>query len=238
MRLVQHPQPAKRVLHQIFHNPVRGEQLRGGGNVLRRHLLVLAQPFEHLVLFLRNVELVKPADYLDIGASLDRHHFAKLGQNGGGREQIIRHQQFGEVGDTLEHEGHGAMPVVAGRHQQQAVGFIFRIMARRASVQQRPHHIAGVFGDDGLVEHTGAGIGQNLRAGLPFGGGDHPDPVIVVHIHELQGGEAVEPGVGDLFDNTVLAIGAKLRLKLAHSALALATGQGCPPPERRQAWSG
>ena len=60
------------------------------------------------------------------------------------------------------------------------------------------------------------------RASLPSAAAYYP---VIGHIHKLQGGEAVEPGVGDLFDNMILAIGAKLRLELAHGALALAAGK-------------
>jgi len=41
---------------------MRGEELGGGGYVLGRDLLVFLQAVEHLVLLLRDVELVEPAD--------------------------------------------------------------------------------------------------------------------------------------------------------------------------------
>ena len=51
---------AQAILHQIFHDPVGREELRGGGNVLALHDLA-----NDLVFLLRDVKLIQPADDLD-----------------------------------------------------------------------------------------------------------------------------------------------------------------------------
>ena len=88
------------------------EQLGGSRNVLRRDLLVLLQASKDIIFLFRDVELVEPADNLNILADLFRHHFPQAGQDRGGREQVFRHQEFGEIEDLLEHVRHGFMPVI------------------------------------------------------------------------------------------------------------------------------
>ena len=60
---VEHPEPAEGVLDEVADDPVRGEELGDGGDVLRGHGALAG---EDLVLPLRDVELVEPADDLDL----------------------------------------------------------------------------------------------------------------------------------------------------------------------------
>ena len=59
------PLRPQRVLHHVLHDPVGREQLGRRRNVFRLHHLA-----DHLVLLLRDVELVEPADDLDVFAVL------------------------------------------------------------------------------------------------------------------------------------------------------------------------
>src|SRR5690606_27969142 len=49
------------------------------------------------------------------------------------------------------------------------------------------------------------GFKQDLRLELAFGGRHHANARVAVHIHETQGAEAVEPGVGHALDDRILA---------------------------------
>ena len=102
---------------------MRGEQLRGGWDVLRADLDVLFQRRENLILLLGNIKLIEPADDLDVPAILIGHYSAHVRQNAFGRQQVLRHQQLGVIGDLLEHERHVDMPMVADGDQQKPIGF-------------------------------------------------------------------------------------------------------------------
>ena len=73
---VEHPQTAQRVFDEVAHDPVRGEELGGGRDVLGGDLLVFLQAFKDLVFLFRDVELVEPADDFYVLASVGRHGFA------------------------------------------------------------------------------------------------------------------------------------------------------------------
>ena len=63
VRAVEHPEAAERVLHHVAHDPLRREELRGGRDVCR---LGLALGLEEVLLALRVIELVHPAQDLDV----------------------------------------------------------------------------------------------------------------------------------------------------------------------------
>ena len=97
LRVIQQPQPPQRILHQIPHNPMRRKQLRRRRNIRRRNLLILLQPVKHLILLLRDIKLIQPANHLN---TLTRHRgqrLPRISQNRMIRQQIIRHQQPGII---------------------------------------------------------------------------------------------------------------------------------------------
>jgi hypothetical protein len=185
---------------------VRGEKLGGGGDVLGRDLLVLLQAVEHLVLLLGDVELVEPADHLDILAGIRRHRLAGIGEDGVAREQVVGHEQFGVVIDALEQERHGLVPEVAGGHHQQPVGLALRVAAGRFAVEQGEDLLPDLVMHHLFIDVPHLGLGQNLRLELSLGWRHHADTGIAVHVHEAQGAEAVEPDVGHPFDDLFLAV--------------------------------
>ena len=100
---------------------MRGEELGGGGDLVGAGLLVLLEPGEDLVLPLRDVELVEPADDLDVLADVLGQHLDRAVENRVVGEQVGRDQQLGVVALALEHEGHGRVPEAAVVRKEQRV---------------------------------------------------------------------------------------------------------------------
>ncbi|WAP70914.1 hypothetical protein [Jiella pelagia] len=120
-------------------------------------------------------------------------------------------RSLGVVVDLLEQEGHRPMPVVAGMDEEQAIGLALRIVRRRPPVEQRLNR-----GGRALREVTRHRLRQKLRPGLALGGRDDARIGVAAGIHEAQRREAVEPGVGDLFDDLRLAVLADRAFQLSH----------------------
>ena len=180
---------------------MRGEQLRRGGDVLCCDFLVLLEAREDLIFLLGDVELVEPADDLDVLAGVLGHHLAQFAEDGGLGQQILGHQQFSVVVDFLEEERHGTVPLIAGMDEQQAVGFGLRVIRGRAALQQGCDCVWCAIGK--VAVHS---LRQYFGPRSFFGWGDHAHLCVVICIHKPQRSEAVEPSVGHLFDNLSLTI--------------------------------
>ena len=136
-----HPKPTDRVLHQVAHNPVRGEQLGRGGNLIRPGLAVLLEPVHHFVFTFRNVILVQPADDLHIagriiGAAILRGHglhripqHRTFGEQIRGHEHLINPAGFLDA-NVFKHERQVTTPIAAFRLQQQTVSVFRQINPR------------------------------------------------------------------------------------------------------------
>ena len=183
-----------------------GEELGGGGDILGRDLFVLFQAVEHLVLLLGDVELVEPADHLDILAGIRRHRLAGISEDGVAREQVVGHQQFGVVVDALEQERHRAVKEVAGGHHQQPIGLTLRVAAGCFAVEQGEDLLPDLVVHHLVVDVPHLGLGQNLGLYLPLCGRHHADAGVAVHVHEAQCAEAVEPNIGDLLDDLLFTV--------------------------------
>ena len=108
-------------------------------------------------------------------------------------------KKFGVIGDGFEEEGHAGMEPVAGGDEQEAVGFLLRIGRWGLALEK---------GSDGLlvdgevvVDETLAGFVEQFGLGVALGRGYDADGVESAGIHETECAEAVEPGVGDAFDD-------------------------------------
>ena len=129
VRMIEHPQTTQRILDQITHNPVWRKQLGGGGNIFRSDFLVFLKPFKYLVFLFRDIELVEPTDDFHVLTGIWRHRFTSIGKNGITRQQIVRHQQFGIVGNAFKQIRHRAVRIVTSRHDKQPISFLLRIAA-------------------------------------------------------------------------------------------------------------
>ena len=218
-----HPQPAYGVLHEVAHDPVRGEQLGGGGNLVGSGFVVLLKPVHHLVLAFRNVVLVQPADDLHIAgrivntAILRSHSLHRIPQHGTLGEQIGWHEQFihpaGLLADAFEHERQVMIPEPAFGLQQQTISQTLRIIRHDGTAQQpfdallgliihvRREHPAVILASFRGCKH----FRQSIRAGQT-GWRDHRRAGEPVHIHVTEHDDAVEPPVRITFHHMSAAL--------------------------------
>ena len=177
--------PPQAVLDQVLDDPVRREELRGGGDVLALDHLA-----DDLVLLLGDVELVQPADDLDLLPVFLVDLVDQLADQRVGMQQVVGQQQFGLVVDPLEQKRHGRVQGVALGDEQHAVqlGFLGAVELEvddLVLVEARQIDMLGVF--------------EDLRASvLPFGMAQDAVAVVevAVQLHEANRHKPVEPGVG------------------------------------------
>ena len=185
-RVGGHPLPPEAVLDQVLDDPIGREKLGGGGDVLALDHLA-----DHFGLLLGDVELVQPADDLDLLPVLFVDALDQLADQRVGVEQIIGQEQFGLVVNRLEQERHRPAQGVALGNQQQPVEFGLLVAVELEFdhlrlVEARQLDMFGMFHD----------LGQRLALRVA----EHPVAVveIAMKFHEPDGHEPVEPGVGHL----------------------------------------
>ena len=161
--------------------------------------LFFLKPAKTSSLPLRDVELVEPADDLDVLADVGGQHLDRAVEHRVVGEQVGRDEQLGEVALALEHERHGAVPVAAVVREQQRVGLALGVVAAAGAVEQTRDRLAGLGADDRGVDVAALGFGEDLGLTALDSGlrGDDADAGVAVGVHEAQGDDAVEPGVGD-----------------------------------------
>ena len=198
-----HPEAAQAVLHHIADNPVRGEELGGRRDVLLGDFDVLFQGRKDLVLLLGVVVLVQPTDDLDrVPPVLLRDILDHLLKDAALPQEVIRQQKLGVVGNALEHPRQNAVQGVALGDQQVFVEFLglvcvfetidlFHVQAVQIQVE-------------GFVDDLG------LEVVFLVGEDPHVGGQISVDLHEAQGNEPVEPGIGNLLHHLFIVLGLDL----------------------------
>ena len=183
---------------------------------------------DDLVLLLGDVELVEPADDLDLLPVGLGDGGDQLADQGVGLQQAVRQQQLGLVVHRLEQEGHRLVQGAALGEQQVPVqllvaGAVHLQRDDPLAVQPRQLDVLGLLQD--LRHRTIRRVAQHAEAVIQ----------IAVQLHEADGGEAVEPGVGgglhdlleallpDALDESLAlaAHGLRVRLTLDEDQLAL-----------------
>ncbi len=105
--------------------------------------------------------------------------------------------------------------VVACSYQQHAVDLVVGVIGGLTAIQDIKQLCLVHFQFPGDVARVG--FGENLGTYM-IGGGRrddrHTDGLVTVDIHETKGDEAVEPGVGDLVDHSLLAVTVDLFVQL------------------------
>ena len=162
-RPVEQPEASEGVLNEVANDPVRGEELRGGGDFGGTGLLALLEPREDVGLPLGDVELVQPADHLNVLADLLGQHGHRAGQHGAVGEKIRGNEELRVVAFALEHERHRAVPVAAVLREQQCVRLALRVVAAPVAVEQARHRLHdALVGDDRAVDVPALGLGEDF----------------------------------------------------------------------------
>ena len=145
---IEQPQAPEGVFDEVADDPVRGEELGDGGDVLGGHGALAGHD---LVLFFRDVELVEPAEDLNIGPLPVAAVFvADLGaeavDDGVLSEEVIGQEQLGLVVEFLEEVRQEGVVETAGGEDEMAINFALRIRRRDAAIEE-------------IIEPGGVGVG-------------------------------------------------------------------------------
>ena len=187
---------------------MRGEELGRSGNFAGAGFLVLLEPRKDFVFPLGDVELVEPADDLDVLADVLSQHLDRAVEDGIVGEQVGRDEEFGVVAFALEHERHGFVPVAAVVGEEQSVRLALGVAAGARPVEQPCDRRTGCLADDLRVDDSSLGVGEDLwLADLDSRlRGDDADAGVAVGVHEPQCDDPVEPGVGDFVGHSSAAL--------------------------------
>ncbi len=202
---VEQPQPAEGVLHEVADNPVRGEELGDGRDVLRGHGAFAGHD---LVLPVGDVELVEPAQNLDIGSLVIATVLipdlgAEAVEDGVLGEEVIGQEEFRLIIELLEEIGQQGVVEMAGGKEEVPIDLPLGIRRRDVPIEKAIDPLEMGVGMQFRGQSAGAGELEKFRLDLcRAGGGDDPgmEGVPAPGIHEAEGGETVEPGVGHLLD--------------------------------------
>ena len=198
IRMSLNPKTTERVFYHVANDPVRGKQLRSGRNVLLGDFHILLESNENLILFLTVVILVQPAYNLNsvfpiVLVDAGNH----LLNDAAFTEQVVRQKKLRIVGDLLEHSWQNLVQSIA-LHDQEVLIQFFCLVCFFVSIDLL--HIQ-------TIQVQVNGFGQNLRLEVVIfiRKHTHMGRQVVVHFHETQGRETVEPSVGDLLHNLLIS---------------------------------
>ena len=188
------PESAQRIFHHVTNDPVRGEQLGDGRNLVFGDSAL----GKGLAFWLSVIVLVQPADDLHL-AFLGHVEIALRNVVG----QVVHHavgihegnaqQQLCILGGMLKQAGqHGAQGITPldEQHPKQLVQLVLILHGQ---------HRVPLLGGEGQVGIEGPG--DNIRLQLVgIFAGEHPDMIrqVVVDLHKPDGNQTVEPGIGNL----------------------------------------
>ena len=200
VRVTLYPQAAKAVFHHVADDPVRGEQLGYGRDLLLGDLAVFGKGSS---LGFGVVVLIQPADDLHLTALLDvevlfRDIVGQLVHHA----LLIHHrkvqQDFGVIGGLFKQTGQDLIQRIALLDEQKAEQLVQLVILL-------PLDDLGFFlGGKGQVGIKGSG--DQIRLHLAALGGKHPQVggQIVVDLHEPHSDQAVEPCIGNLLHNILI----------------------------------
>ena len=179
---------------------MRGEELGGGGDVLVGPALLTR---EDLVLPLRDVELVEPADDLDLIAILVSNLGAKSVNDGLFGKKIIWEQQFGFVIQFFENIWQQNVIEPADSENEVTINFALRIGGRNTAIQQIIESFWIGVGLEILRQSSTAHELQEFRLRLRCAGrreNARSERMPAASVHKSERCEAIEPCVGNALD--------------------------------------
>ena len=119
---------------------MRGEELGDGRNICCRNR---GLPRHDLIFLLRDVELVKPAQHLYLGAIFIRNLAPEPLRDGVFRQQIVRQQQLRLVVQSLKQVRQQGVIEPAGGQNQVTIDFSLRVIRRNAAIEQPIQPVEG-----------------------------------------------------------------------------------------------
>src|SRR5699024_2605030 len=119
---------------------------------------------EDLFLPLRNIELVEPADNLDIVTDVLCEHLKRARQNRVVSQQVRRNEKLCVVVFAFEHERHWPVPIATVSGEQQRIRLTFSISAAASSVKEPDNGVSGATaGDDISINVAAFSIREDFR---------------------------------------------------------------------------
>ena len=198
IRMSLHPQTTKAVFYHIANNPVRCEKLGCRRDILFCDFYILFQCCENIVFFLAVVILIQPADNLDgILPVLLRNQLDHLLNHTALTQQVIRQKKLGVVRNLLEHARQNCIQGVTLHNQQIFVQFfgLFGFFQRIDLF-----HVQAV-----QIQMNGFGYNLRLKVVFLIREHTHMGRKIAVDFHKSQSREAVEPSIGHLLHDLLIA---------------------------------
>ncbi len=160
-----------------------------------------------LILFFGDVELVEPAEDLDLGAIFVGDLGAEAFGDGGGGEKVVGQEQLGLVVEGLKKIGQQRVIETASGENQMAINFSLGIRSGdgggKPAIKEVVEAVEVGVRPQFLRQRAAADEFEQFRLGFLRGSrGEHPrlERMPAPGIQKAESGEAVEPGVGHSFD--------------------------------------
>ena len=211
---IEKPEPAEGVFDEVADDPVRGEELGDGGDVLGGHGALAGHD---LVLPLGDVELVEPAEDFHVGAGFARgvgfqavgigDLGAKAFGDGSGGEKVVGEKEFRFVVELVEDVGEQGVVKAARGEDEAAISLALRIGPSDGGGQATIEQVVEALEVGVRVEFRRQGASaeelEDFRLCLLRRGGSKNaslEWMPTLGIEKAQRSEAVEPSVSDALD--------------------------------------
>ena len=183
---IEQPEAAEGVLHKVANDPVRSEELGDGGNILGGHGTLASHDG---VFFLRDVELVEPAEDFDFIPIRLLAAAYELPDHGVGVQEVIRQQEECGIIQLAEDIGQDAVQLLTLGQEECAVELLIAV----ARELEADHFVAVQRGERDML-----GLLQNLRHAAAQRIAENAVAMveITVQLHVAKRHETIEPSVG------------------------------------------
>jgi hypothetical protein len=194
-RVTFDPVSAKRVIDHVADNPVGCKELCRCRD-LRLIDSSLSVDVNDLVVNFRDIELVEPADDLDLVLPVFRGDVSdQVGEDAVLMEDVIGEEEFRVAPHGFEHPRKDVVEGIALREEEVTVEILVTVLREKGANLFRGK--AREVKVEGLAQEFGFEVAIGIREDTDVRG------EVVIDLHEAEGDEAVEPRVGDLIDDLV-----------------------------------
>jgi hypothetical protein len=196
-RVTFDPVSAKRVIDHVADNPVGCKELCRCRD-LRLIDSSLSVDVNDLVVNFRDIELVEPADDLDLVLPVFRGDVSdQVGEDAVLMEDVVREEEFRVAPHGFEHPREDVVEGIALREEEVTVEILVTVLREKGANLFRVK--AWQVKVEGPAQEFGFEVAIGIREDTDVRG------EVVINLHEAEGDEAVEPRVGDFIDDLVKA---------------------------------